>query len=322
MPVALMAEPDEVVILGRHLRAGPGEVQRERRHLPAQVVDPEDEILGQRVRVPPHDPAHPGIDQPVLVPGGVDRRHPRHPEVPLQVRLQERRDEPAGRPVHVHRDVVASFGLHPVERLADLEDGLVAAVHGGAQDRHHADGVLVALRRGLGAAQMQPPRHHRHVAGLDLPVAAELLPAHLDVGAHHQVRPAGVLASGPAPLAPPPQQRHPAEHARLARPGGGAARRRTAGRRVPQVADDVHAAPLELGGLRILVLVDHVLGGEHSAISSSASGSIQVVTNVARLSRALPSRMSSSRTTCSAVRGSTPCSGSRYRGISQLSSRT
>ncbi len=34
-----------------------------------------------------------------------------------------------------------------------------------------------------------------------------------------------------------------------------------------------------------------------SAISCSASGSIQVVTNVARFCRALPSRMSSSRTT-------------------------
>jgi len=51
--------------------------------------------------------------------------------------------------------------------------------------------------------------------------------------------------------------------------------------------------------------------GAHSAISISASGSIHVVTNVARFSRALPSRMSSSRTTCSAVRGSTPRSGSR-----------
>ena len=61
--------------------------------------------------------------------------------------------------------------------------------------------------------------------------------------------------------------------------------------------------------------------GEHSAISCSASGSIHVVTNVARFSLALPSRISSSRTTCSAVRGSTPCSGSRYRGISQLFSR-
>jgi hypothetical protein len=60
----------------------------------------------------------------------------------------------------------------------------------------------------------------------------------------------------------------------------------------------------------------------HSAMSWSASGSIHVVTNVARLSRALPSRMSSSWTTCSAVRGSMPCSGSRYRGISEVSSET
>ena len=58
-----------------------------------------------------------------------------------------------------------------------------------------------------------------------------------------------------------------------------------------------------------------------SVISHLACGSIHVVTNVARLSRALPSRMSSSRTTCNAVRGNTPCSGNLYRGISQLFSR-
>ncbi len=50
-----------------------------------------------------------------------------------------------------------------------------------------------------------------------------------------------------------------------------------------------------------------------SAISNSACGSIHVVTNVARLSRAFPSRISSSRTTCRAVSGSMPCSGSRSR---------
>ena len=50
---------------------------------------------------------------------------------------------------------------------------------------------------------------------------------------------------------------------------------------------------------------------KHSAISRSASGSIQVVTNVARFSRALPSRMSSSRTTWSAVDGSISPAGSR-----------
>jgi hypothetical protein len=40
-----------------------------------------------------------------------------------------------------------------------------------------------------------------------------------------------------------------------------------------------------------------------SAMSTSACGSIQVVTKVARLRRGLPSRISSSRTTCSAVAG-------------------
>ena len=47
----------------------------------------------------------------------------------------------------------------------------------------------------------------------------------------------------------------------------------------------------------------------HSAMSASACGSIQVVTKVARLSRGLPSRISSSRTTCSAVPGSMPRRG-------------
>ncbi len=117
------------------------------------------------------------------------------------------------------------------------------------------------LRRRLGAAQVQPPRHHRHEPGLDLPVTAELLPAHLDVRAHHQVRLGRVRARRLPAGAPAPQQRHPAEHARLARPGRGAARSPRCRRRVPQVGQDVHAAPLELGGLRVLVLVDHVLGG-------------------------------------------------------------
>ncbi len=46
--------------------------------------------------------------------------------------------------------------------------------------------------------------------------------------------------------------------------------------------------------------------GRVSAISRSACGSIHVVTNVARFSRALPSRISSSRTTWAAVSGSMP----------------
>jgi hypothetical protein len=52
----------------------------------------------------------------------------------------------------------------------------------------------------------------------------------------------------------------------------------------------------------------------HSAISARAAGSIQVVTNVARFVRALPSSMSSSWTIWYAVSGSIGPSGSRFFG--------
>src|SRR5207247_107613 len=61
------------------------------------------------------------------------------------------------------------------------------------------------------------------------------------------------------PLLPPALEREPAEHGRLT----GAGRRAAGGLarvgRVPEVAEDRHAARLELGRLRVLVLVDHVL---------------------------------------------------------------
>ena len=58
-----------------------------------------------------------------------------------------------------------------------------------------------------------------------------------------------------------------------------------------------------------------------SAMSLSASGSIHVVTNVARLSRELPSRRSSSWIKRYAVSGRVSCSGILSLGIGSRSSR-
>ena len=67
------------------------------------------------------------------------------------------------------------------------------------------------------------------------------------------------LPGRPLSRAPVPEQRHPAEHGRLARARRRRAQRVGGVRRVPEVGQDVHAARLELGRLRVLVLVDHVL---------------------------------------------------------------
>jgi hypothetical protein len=54
------------------------------------------------------------------------------------------------------------------------------------------------------------------------------------------------------------------------------------------------AALFQLGGVPVLVLADEVLSRD-SPINLAACGSIQVVTNVARFSRGLPSSISSPR---------------------------
>ncbi|CAM5337525.1 hypothetical protein SCALM49S_06220 [Streptomyces californicus] len=62
-PVALVPEAQERVVLRDHLRPGPREVARERGHLAAQVVDPEDQLLRQRRRRPPQHPADARVDR-------------------------------------------------------------------------------------------------------------------------------------------------------------------------------------------------------------------------------------------------------------------
>ena len=60
-------------------------------------------------------------------------------------------------------------------------------------------------------------------------------------------------------VAPPPLQRHTGEHRGLARAGRGRAGGLFLIGRVPEPAQDVDAPHLDVGGSRVLVLVDHVL---------------------------------------------------------------
>ena len=117
------AEPEEVVVLGDHLRAWPREVEREGRHVVAEVVDPEDQVFREGGGVAPDDPAYARVDESVLVARRVDRSHAGQPEVPLQVGVDERRDERARGAVDVNRNVEARALLEVVERRADSATG-------------------------------------------------------------------------------------------------------------------------------------------------------------------------------------------------------
>ena len=268
-------QSQEVVVLADHLVSRAGKVQREGGHIAAEVVDLEDQVLGQVLGAAPHHETHAGIGQPVLVPADVDRDHPGQAEIPLEVGVQERHHEAATGGVHVDRDVEALLLLELVQCGADLSDRLQLTGVGGAQDAHHPDGVLVDrvdhLLRGDDVAVVG----HRQIFRFDLEVAAEFLPHHLDIGAHHQIRGAGlpgvgvvgiglvVIGLGHA-LLPAPFQRQAGQHHRLRRSDGRRADG-TGGVVVAQVLgmekirNHCHTTGFDRSGSRVLVLVDHVL---------------------------------------------------------------
>ncbi len=260
--IAVAPQPQEVVVLAHHLVTGTGEVQGEGRHVAAEVVDPENQILRQVLGPAPHDKPDAGIGQPILVAADVDRHHAGQPKIPYQVRMQKRHHKaPTGR-VDVYRDVHTPASRQFVQRGADLGDGFEFTGIGGAQDRHHADGVLVdGGEHLLGGDDVAAPLH-RQVTGFDVEVAAELLPHHLDVRTHHQIGHAPLPR--PHPLPPTPFQGQPTQHHRLAgadggHPGGagGVVVAQTLG--VKQVGDHGHTARLDGRGRRVFVLIDHVL---------------------------------------------------------------
>ena len=141
----------------------------------------EDEVLGQVVGGAPHDETDARVGEAVLVAGHVDRLHLREAEVPLQVGVQERCDEAAAGRVDVDGDVGAVRGVVGHDAVVDLLDRLVLAGVGGAEDRDHADRVLVDPGHHVVGVDDVAVLGDRDVAGFDVPVAAELLPDHLDV---------------------------------------------------------------------------------------------------------------------------------------------
>ena len=177
--IALAPETQEIVILGDDLAAGTREIQGEGGHVAAQVIDPEDQVLGQLLGIAPDHPANAQGRQPELVAGGVDGFHARQPEIPEEIGIVEGGEKAAAGGVDMHGNVQARIGLQLVQRLTDLGHGFVLAGVGHAQGRHHADGVFVAPGQGFRRAHDEPILFHGDFAQFDIPVAGELVPADL-----------------------------------------------------------------------------------------------------------------------------------------------
>ena len=159
----------------------------------------------------------------------------------------------------MQRHVEPGSGLKVVERVADFLDRFVRPVVGRSENGHHADRVLVTEPNRLVCGEVEPVSLHRDEPHLDVPVISELLPADLHVDAHHEVGLVGGFHRRPPAMLPASLEGQPTEHGRFARPRRRAAHRLVRVRCIPEPAQDVDAAQLQLCGLRVLILVDHVL---------------------------------------------------------------
>ena len=149
-----------------------------------------------------------------------------------------------------------------LHQLVELLHIVVLAGVGDAEDGRDADGVVVHVVHDRVHVQGQMVLLKRHEAHLDVPVAAELLPAHLVAGRDNEVRAlrrVDVHARILRQLLPAEQHPEAAQHARLGRADGGRAHGLLVGIRMPQVGDHGDAAVLEVGRHGVLVLVDGVL---------------------------------------------------------------
>lgn len=126
--VSVLAEADELVVLADDLGGALGEVEGERGLVGAEVVDVEDEFLGEELGVTPDDPADTGVDEAVLVAGDVDADDVGEAEIPFQLGDDERGDETAGGGVDVDGGVKTAL----VEEVVDGFGVFVLAGVGGA----------------------------------------------------------------------------------------------------------------------------------------------------------------------------------------------
>ena len=157
----------------------------------------------------------------------------------------------------MQRDLESARGIVVRQRVVNGPDRFVFAGERGSENRNNADGVLIQRADDLLRRDRVPTGGHWKVPRLDIPVLAKLLPHDLDVRAEDEVRLLCVRRANTTTRAPAPFHRETGQHHRLTRSDRGRPDR-IAGR-MEQVADHVHAAPFQLGGLRVLVLIDHVL---------------------------------------------------------------
>src|ERR1700722_5378785 len=192
--------------------------------------------------------------------GGIDRLYARQAKVPQEFRLNKRCEEGTTGSIDVDRNVESCLRVQLVESNTDLANRLELEGERHAESNNDADSVFVAALEDFVWSEQEAVTLHGNFANFDVEVAAELVPANLD-WTHDQVRSFRRLSFGTPAFPPVPLEGEAAEHGCLAGAGGRTTDGAGGFRGMPYIGEHVDAALFDCRGLRIFILVDHVLVG-------------------------------------------------------------
>lgn len=187
---------------------------------------------------------------------GVDGDDSGQSEIPLEIGQHKGGDEATAGRIDVDRDIQPLL----LQEVVDTLDVLIVAGIRRAQDNGNANGIFIHQVHSLLRINRVPVRRAVDILLLNLKVARGLFPADLHGGGHDDVWLVGGLALGLALDLPAALHGQDAEHDGLGGPDAGRADAVAARRSVEELANHVDAAVLDVGGLRVFLVVDEVFG--------------------------------------------------------------
>ena len=196
--ISALAETDHLVVLSDDLGSALGEIQGEGCLVCAEIIDVEDEFLGQVLGGAPDYPSDTRVDQSVLMARDVDRDDFLKAEIPFKIGHHERSNEASTGGVDVDRTVNILLD----EKVIDCLDIFVLPRIGRADDGADADRVLIDQLDAFFRVDHVAVFGAENVAFFDLEVAGGFLPADLNSGIHNDVRFRVVFPFGFAPVLP------------------------------------------------------------------------------------------------------------------------
>ncbi len=175
----------------------------------------------------------------------VDRFHLLKAKVPLQFRIQERRDECAARGIDVQGNIQPLLTLERDQCVIDLVDGIVLERVRRAEDADGTDRVFVHPVHHFVGGNREAVRVQGNQALLDLEIVGALVPHQVYVITHDDIRTVMRFALRLALFLPGALVGQHGQHDRLGGAGAGRAPGLRRVRRVAQVAEHGDAAILD-----------------------------------------------------------------------------